>query len=48
MPEFHSNKTMIRLQDPPPDKSLHALFRPYVYRGLGYDIYNPDESDDDA
>jgi hypothetical protein len=23
-------------------------FRPYVYRGLGFDIFNPDEEDDDG
>jgi hypothetical protein len=23
-------------------------WKPYVYRGLGFDIYNPDEEDDSA
>jgi hypothetical protein len=23
-------------------------FRPYTYRGLGFDIFNPDEEDDDG
>jgi hypothetical protein len=23
-------------------------WKPYVYRGLGFDIYNPDEEDGDA
>jgi hypothetical protein len=27
--------------------SLRELWKPYVYRGLGSDIFNPDEEEDD-
>jgi hypothetical protein len=46
--ERNSNVITIQLRDPPssPGLSLQALWKPYVYRGLGYDIYSPDEEDE--
>lgn len=45
MPEHHSAAIIVRLADPPPPWYLADLkpFRPYVYKGCGYDIFNPDE-----
>jgi hypothetical protein len=50
MAERHSAAIVVRLVDPPPSPgpTLAGLWRPYVYRGLGFDIYDPDEEDDDA
>jgi len=49
MAERHSAAFVVRLADPPssPGPSLAGLWRPYVYRGLGFDIYDPDEEDPD-
>jgi hypothetical protein len=46
--EWHTNATVLRLADPPPDRTLHGLWKPYEYRGLGFDIYDPypDEESD--
>jgi hypothetical protein len=55
MAERHSAAFVVRLADPPPSPgpTLAGLWRPYVYRGLGFDIYDPwgeiwgsDEDDD--
>jgi hypothetical protein len=50
MAERHSAAIVVRLADPPPSPgpSLAGLWRPYVYRGVGFDIYDPDEEDDDG
>jgi hypothetical protein len=49
MAEHHSAAIVVRLADPPPSPgpTLAGLWKPYVYRGLGFDIYDPDEEDDD-
>lgn len=44
MSERHSNViTAMDLADPPPSPalSLHSLWKPYVYKGIGFDIYDP-------
>jgi hypothetical protein len=40
----------LRLADPPPAWWAADLkpFKPYVYKGIGFDIFNPDEEDDDG
>jgi len=48
--ERHTSAIVVRLADPPPSPglSLAGLWRPYVYRGVGFDIYDPwGEEDDD-
>ena len=45
MAQHHSDAVIVRLADPPPDKTLHGLWKPYVYRGQGFDIFNPDDDD---
>ncbi|HLX48119.1 MAG TPA: hypothetical protein VKS82_07290 [Streptosporangiaceae bacterium] len=52
MSERHSSApaVAIRQADPPPHWLLADLkpFRPYRYKGIGFDIFNPDEEDDDG
>jgi hypothetical protein len=44
------NRVLVaQLLDPPPSPglSLHSLWRPYVYKGIGFDIFNPYEDEEE-
>jgi hypothetical protein len=55
MAEHHSSAIIVRPADalPSPGLSLHELWKPYVYKGIGFDIFDPwgeiwGSDDDDA